>query len=135
MIECVEKLRKLCQEYGDELITIRPFNILQMLEAIEAEVAERYIELPVDADGVPVKLGDILYADDTDRFAVHEIIYYKGERYTINGYWLELFEFHHVKPRAVEDVLRELRDESRQDQRDFDLSAYADELREMSNSQ
>ena len=43
MIESVENLRKLCQEYWDELLTIRSFTILQMLDAIEAEVREEIV--------------------------------------------------------------------------------------------
>lgn len=31
-----------------------------IIDEIETELAERYMELPVDADGVPIKVGDVV---------------------------------------------------------------------------
>jgi hypothetical protein len=100
-------------EYADTIEGV--FN------AIEAEIAERYIELPMDADGVPIHIGDSLASDE-----------YGGERFVCFGlnvdgksgknYWTVGMDYnsysntseyasamrcHHVKPRTVEDVLYE----------------------------
>jgi len=32
----------------------------EIADAIQAEIAERYMKLPVDADGVPIHVGDVL---------------------------------------------------------------------------
>lgn len=32
----------------------------QLLDAIEREIAERYMELPLDADGAPIHIGDVM---------------------------------------------------------------------------
>ena len=34
--------------------------VLATVEKIEQEVAERYMELPLDADGVPIRVGDVM---------------------------------------------------------------------------
>ena len=34
--------------------------VLATVEKIEKEVAERYMELPLDADGVPIRVGDVM---------------------------------------------------------------------------
>lgn len=34
--------------------------VLATVEKIEKEVAERYMELPLDADGVPIRVGDMM---------------------------------------------------------------------------
>lgn len=130
MIESIEKLRGYAPHHPELYAVCNA-----AADEIEAEIAERYIELPVDAVGVPIRIGDSVTSP-----------FFKGSREVRsltkeqgNPYWhLGVDEgeviahmCRHAKPRTVEDVLRELRDESRQDQRDFDLSAYAAELREM----
>ena len=39
-------------------------DIRYWLDAIEREVSERYMELPVDRDGVPIRPGQRVYLDD-----------------------------------------------------------------------
>lgn len=87
-------------------------------DAIEAELAERYIELPVDADGAPIHVGDYLHSDETGRdFPC------RGYSYGLNGNtprwtieccydpysgtseFVSAKSCHHVKPRTIEDVL------------------------------
>ena len=106
MIESVENLRKLCQGYRDKLLTIRPFTILQMLVAIEAEIAERYIELPVDANGVPIRLGDKVWVKWAEEEL--EVIAFTSEDLILAPeLYVHPSEVTHVKPRTVEDVLRD----------------------------
>lgn len=47
----------------------------QLLDAIEREIAERYIELPLDADGVPWHIGD-------EAIGVNV---WRGERFTVGS--------------------------------------------------
>ena len=90
-----------------------------ILDAIEAEVADRYVALPLDADGVPIHVGDKVVADDGEVFAVvHLSLYDWGWR--ANGWCKDEdsgnFDHtisvvcehlrHHYAP-TVEDVLRE----------------------------
>ena len=87
--------------------------VLATVEKIEQEVAERYMELPLDADGVPIRVGDVM------EFSAFEIekpvtrmvdgigqgVFFAwcGER----GYQQhEAKRYHHHAP-TVEDVLRE----------------------------
>lgn len=109
-------------------ITARACDIL--IDEIESEIAEKYIELPVDADGVPIHVGDVLeydYGDDLRGTRMVCALIYDGTRTKEfdGGIWD--FEFdgddggsrnvncmsdfyecnRHVKPRTVEDVLEE----------------------------
>ena len=105
-MESIEKLRKLCQECWDELLTISPFTILQMLEAIEAEI--------VDADGETIHVGDTVYSDFHDEWrdgvTVYEIAFTDGDGtrvYTADGKWVKVNRCSHVKPRTIEDALED----------------------------
>lgn len=67
------------------------------VDEIEQELRERYVELPVDAKGVPIKVGDRL-TDGEDTFVVDSIEFYNG-RYTIcdkNGVTWEGCDVEHV---------------------------------------
>ena len=84
------------------------------IEELESEISERFMELPVDADGAPLKVGKTVYGK-----------YLKGNpEYTVRGF---SFDQEHgqwnvqvgdamwvsqnllsVKPRTLEDVLRDV---------------------------
>ena len=138
MMESIEKLREALKGCITEAGVVDKFDTYwitasacdKYIDEIEAEIAERYIELPVDFDGVPIRIGDAITLPNGQRDrARYFCINANGARLNERG-WVPS-ACRHVKPRTIEDVLRELRDESRQDLRDFDLSAYAAELREM----
>ena len=65
-MKALDELRKVlpwCCEYADtdecrKHASCRE-HIGELLDAIEQELAERYVELPVDADDVPWHLGDV----------------------------------------------------------------------------
>lgn len=72
-------------------------------------VRERYMPLPMDADGVPIRVGDVVAAQDEQPFEVRAFqldalgwfaIERLGSQWNVN-------QLHHVKPHTVEDVLRE----------------------------
>ena len=76
MVESIEKLRDLAADInGNEIIDhmqLYPSCVFdgawlnswhhafdRELEALEREIAERYMELPVDMDGLPWHIGDV----------------------------------------------------------------------------
>lgn len=82
-------------------------------DRIEAEIAERYMELPLDADGVPIRVGDKMQHHGGEPFIVcavapgviHSWVEVKlGERMTTYDYTPT--QCTHYKPRTLEDVLQ-----------------------------
>lgn len=52
-------------------------ELVELIDAIEHEIEERYMPLPVDADGMPIRLGDVMEAVckyDTLREVTGEVI-------------------------------------------------------------
>lgn len=121
-------------------ITARACDVL--IDEIEREIAEKYIELPVDADGVPIRVGDYLQLGDT-RGEVVALTYCPSngklpwEWQCDTGDWYNTAFAYHVKPRTVEDVLEEFlhtaADACAETNRELEeqISKYADELREL----
>ena len=91
--------------------------ILGCLDAIEAEIAERFMELQVDADGVPIRVGDYLQLGET-RGEVVALTYcpdngkFSWEWQCDTGDWYSTAFAHHVKPRTLEGVLRDVWNEA-----------------------
>lgn len=76
---------------------------------IEAEIAERYMALPLDADGVPIRVGDEINSLGCG-VLVNSIIWdgknwYASET-VLSGDWLPVKYSDHAKPRTLEDVLQ-----------------------------
>ena len=78
-----------------------------LIDEIEVEIAERYMPLPVDADGVPICVGDVVAAQDEQPFEVRAFqldalgwfaIERLGSQWNVN-------QLHHVKSRTLEDVV------------------------------
>ena len=97
--------------------------VCNYLSEIEAEIAERYMELPVDADGVPIHISDVLECDANGYkgtftvFAIgnntvvgnHDIEWIRDN----SSKWFHVASFCcHVKPRTLEDVLRDVWNEA-----------------------
>lgn len=110
-------------------------------DAIQAEVDSRYMQLPVDADGMPIHPGDKLksiWINDGKGVQVEGV---NGDEVFVRlgdiVMSCDADKQHHVKPRTVEDVLREFADEATDiDGRDDEewipmLVRYANELRGM----
>lgn len=81
----------------------------KIADEIEQEIVERYIELPVDADGVPIRLGDVVAAQDEQPFEVRAFQYDALGWFAIErlGSQWNVNQLHHVNPRTIEDVLGE----------------------------
>ena len=99
---------------------------LEMIaDEIQVEVDERYMKLPLDADGVPIHMGDTvegeLFFDNATvkgtvtTYHIHDndepdTVYIKVDRG--GGTWtikeLQIKRCRHIKPRTLEDVLQDL---------------------------
>ena len=101
-----------------------------------AHEAER--NAPVDADGVPVHIGDKLYWDGhVGTITVTGIQIGDGTPWEIwdkeIGCWRTLDSMHHVEPRTIEDVRCEMIHEygCSDDLAETIAAKYADEIREL----
>lgn len=117
-MESIEKLRKMDDGMlvplgNGQYVPDHSHNAIA--DEIEQEIAEKYMELPVDADGVPIKVGDEVMATFGGRckefdngphkvFAVSSDALYLG---TIHRY-IDSQRCRHIKPRTLEGVLNEL---------------------------
>ena len=111
-MESIEKLR----EYGHECCARVDDTIHDLADEIEREVTERYMELPLDADGVPVHVGDMIqqinhagvWTDAMRAVAVDE----NGCFALTHGLACEVRTYvwgnncRHVRKRTIEDVLQ-----------------------------
>ena len=83
----------------------------EIADAIESEIAEKFMELPVDSDGVPVRPGDVVgYFQDGLKMYVYSVcedgIYYRYERKIELP--LPTEELRHFHPNTVEGILDQL---------------------------
>lgn len=93
-------------------------DLEQLADAIEAELADHYVELPVDADGEHIHIGDVMDNTHKDGFRakrVTGICYHEGGHMTIEVdevrlRWHDAGKLRHHHPPTVEDVLREFAD-------------------------
>lgn len=126
-IKRLDEMRDYIKRGGNRLDTS-----LSYLDAIEAEIAERYMKLPVDADGVPIHCGDYMKLDNG----------HKGNVWLIGAQDIMMSDHmcfdwaksRHVKPRTLEDVLYECFHDCMYKYPfgiESIISKYADELRSM----
>lgn len=120
-------------------------ELFEIADEIEAEIAERFMELPVDADGVPIRVGDELecHANGYDGtftvFAInnsvavgnHDIEWIRRNP----DKWFHVASFcTHVKPRTLEDVLADYASKQHgitTEEHDELIAKYAAEIREL----
>lgn len=112
-IKALEKLREFKPPTGSWEYSGAPI-INGIADEIEAEIAERFMELPIDADGVPIHVGETVYGK-----------YIRGNpEYIVSGFDFDTKHdqwnikigaassasqglLSHVKPRTLEDVMTE----------------------------
>ena len=134
-LESIEKLR-------NRVNPMMPLNAEIIADEIEREIAEKYMELPVDVDCVPIHVGDtLLKSTGAPKASYGEVVGVSDDSIFFNARqgwesnWAKLTR--HVKSRTVEDVLRAFyHDASDADafctvRLDDVLAKYADELRGM----
>lgn len=136
MLESLERLRKYeLFDRGIELSAYMPSD--KLADEIQAEVDERYMLLPVDADGVPIHVGDEVVCS----YGVDEVEGVHPERIFLlhENEWLCVqaqYKKHH-KPRTLEEVLGEFSARVLNSGHQWGLDAqgtiaeYADELRKL----
>ena len=154
MMESIEKLREFVGKelYEKERIGHGDYSHLHVLiEDVKREITEKYMLLPVDADGVPIHVGDELMTSEySKRFTCtgysyqtegyekpHWSIAYRYDDYDGTTEFVSLRSCRHVNPRTIEDVLKAFF----HDALDADayctvhiddvIAKYADELRQM----
>lgn len=139
-MESIEKLRTAARNMakGRNLEHHEECNLLlRIADEIEAEIAECYMKLPVDADGVPIHEGDLM---DSNAFGVVEV---EGFIHGAVAFWIYDPQPAHVatspanllhhKPRTLENVLEDMLIEK--DETDLCsmglIAKYAAEIREV----
>ena len=152
-LESIEELRKAfdaCTTKAgikpDEFDTvwITKSRAVQYLDEIEAEIAERYMKLPVDADGVPIHVGDEMMQDGEKIGTVTAVGYHGEPRAWVLPYKKNVsisyfaIGITHYKPRTLEDVLDDLMaDDEWASEKDYQtiksdlIEKYAAEIREL----
>ena len=147
-IEALDKLREWANVRWEPWAESRE-RLHRMLDEIEAEIAERLMELPIDADGVPIHMGDVVELGENRNQGIvkalngHMVIAMHVDdgymNYAKYGLLWNADECRHVKPRTLEDVLTEMLDRNtdgvglREFNRDFGafVAHYAEEIREL----
>lgn len=120
-MESIDRLRKYVANHTDWTVALTTYpelyevrcatTINDLIDAIEREVKESYIELPKDADGEYIRVGDKLVGFSIEGESVSECT-----RLVLTDDWLvcrglgigTANSFVHYKPPTVEDVLNEL---------------------------
>lgn len=162
MLESIEKLRELCAKWRKTSITpgrnSAADEVDKIADEIEREIADKYIELPLDVDGVAIHPGDtlsycyedkpnggelngiekVLYLafDEDGEINIQLELYGWEESPQFFRYYPEEMNFRHcIKPRTIEDVLRDCCNEwNKHAGNDWEsgvYAKYADELRGM----
>lgn len=68
-IKALDSLRKLASDFRSDVYKRDEADyVLEIANEIEREISERYMPLPVDADGVPIHVGDELEGNYTVTF-------------------------------------------------------------------
>lgn len=112
-IKSIEKLRELRDEAASKMVDNPRWvcaRAEKIADEIEAEIAEKYMLLPVDADGVPIHVGDSIEYPNGRRDIVRFITVNDNAPTFNESGWIAS-KCRHVKQRTVEDVLEELLDE------------------------
>lgn len=112
----LKSIGKLTTRIHDSALTIQTQAAFERIaDEIEQEITERYTLRPLGADGVPIHIGDTLEGAPGSKW--------DGERFEVGGIELTAYgwevcdaetcdsiaagQTRHVKPRTLEDVLRE----------------------------
>ena len=117
-IKAIEKLRSIWKQlpaptHSDELLLA---DMDACIKAIEAEIADNYLELPKDADGIPIRVGDTV-SDCTEggTYTVKNVNLsnwgWRVIAYGVDGNQTEYTlstaaeRVRHVKPRTLENIV------------------------------
>lgn len=124
------------REHADD--SMRLAELAHENAELKREIAEKYMELPVGADGVPIRVGDKVFFRSDGPITVMSIGMSRVYGMNDFGFYGPAGQFfgrgtlgnvRHVKPRTVEDVLRDFLDEKVYTSKTYER--YADEIREL----
>lgn len=136
---CIESEGALCYGPGDN--PVPPLVSADFIaDEIQTEIDSRFMELPVDVNNEPVHIGD-----EMEHRSKHETldVIAVGKDSFFTGHWADNYvrcievsaEWHHIKPRTLEDVLHDCCNEWNQhlgkDWEQGVYAKYADEIREL----
>ena len=140
-MKSVDKLRELADKLDEAAARMSehgfsPIGLKTKIvcDEIEREIEEHYMPAPLDADGVPVKIGDkmVSHTGVVETVKVLKLDESHSWHYGKNAAFLFLTESsHHAKQRTLEDVLREMVEVTDQPLCEEDIKAFADEIREL----
>ena len=131
-----EWYQSLCVDIPEELLA-------SCIDEIENELKERYMELQVDADGVPIHIGDEMDCGEhfgvkgVEGFIHGAVAFTVCDPQSVRICACPARMTHHYHKPTVENVLREFADEVYADadneihDRDFLCAKYAKKLREV----
>lgn len=153
----IKAVDKLCEWANDRLDGYAHADAIRFADEIEAETAEMrefcervekaakardelevfgtaYMPLPLDADGVPIRVGDVMVDYKTPR----NVVAVAPDSFMMDGYETDSFyrpglakNHRHVK-RTLEDVLSDFAAEVENDRNTIETARkYADEIREL----
>ena len=123
-------------------------EVSEYVDEIETEIKRNYMRLPVDADGVPIQIGDLLESSEINKHFMCRgmslalqsnekwwTVEWSYDHYYGTSEYVSAKSCRHVKPRTIEDVLRDMLDaydggEHYELPYSF-IANYADELRGM----
>lgn len=101
-MESIDKLREYAHDYDGTISSVR---MRECADEIEREISERYMELPEDGDGNPIRIGDtVREVDDRVPMKVMSLTFYE-DCVDVNACGMNPNLLRHVKPRTLEDVL------------------------------
>lgn len=92
------------EQFGIEL---KPGWVHACLCRFADEIEAAYMKLPVDADGVPIRVGDEIEYPNGRRDVVR-FITINDDLPTFNGDWWTASKCRHVKPDTVEGIIAEV---------------------------
>ena len=158
-LESIEKLREL-PVYGSvrvsgnligtkcHMVCAEKDEVNEIADEIEAEIERDFMKLPVDAEGVPIQIGDLLESSEINKqFMCRGMslvlqsnekwwtVEWSYDHYYGTSEYVSAKSCRHVKPRTIEDVLRDMLD-AYDGEEHYELpysfiAKYADELREL----
>lgn len=113
MLESIKRLKHYVQN-SVKLHTMH--KIFELIDEVEREIMERYMPRPIDADGIGWRTDDEEFIDEEGcKRRIHAYKYDKAiSRWKIvsDARLYQADKCHHIKSRAVEDVLRDVWNEA-----------------------
>lgn len=136
-MESINELRELTKEWRRKSVTpgCNPAadKVDSIADNIEAEIAKKYMELPLDADGVPIHCGERIVSE-TGRKGDVFLIGVSAVMTTRRDVCYDHTKVRHYKPCTLEDVLEDAFiecDENYGINRAEVIARYAAEIREL----